>query len=88
MNGKYMIPKTDVDVLKQTVGTSLQRINENGLVSWVGNMLISPSINNIYNNIDQSKQNFGDIDIEYLNEYNKMLKTRNEYLKTKNKSVE
>ena len=74
MNGKYMIPKTDVDVLKQTVGTSLQRINENGLVSWVGNMLISPSINNIYNNIDQSKQNFGDIDIEYLNEYNKVIK--------------
>lgn len=73
INGKYMIPKTDVNVISQTVGTSLQRLNENGLVSWVGNMLISPSINNVYNNINQSKQNFGDIDIEYLNEYNKVI---------------
>lgn len=69
-NGKYMIPKTDVNAVTQTVGTSLQRMNENGLVSWIGNMLISPSVNNEYNNINQSKQNLGDIDIDYLNEYN------------------
>lgn len=68
-NGKYMIPKTDVDMIVQTTGTSLQRMNESGLVSWKGNLLISPSVNNIYNNIDQSKQNFGD-NSDYLNQIN------------------
>ena len=72
-NGKYMIPKTDVDVIVQTTGTSLQRMNTSGIVSWKGNMLISPSINNTYNNIDQSKQNFGDIDLNYLNQINEVI---------------
>lgn len=71
-NGKYMVPKTDVSVITQTVGTSLQRINESGLVSWRGNLLISPSVNNIYNNINQNKQNFGE-DTEYLNEFNAVI---------------
>lgn len=67
--GKYMIPKTDVNAINQIVGTSIQRVNESGLISWVGNLLISPSVNNIFNNINQSKQNFGD-DTDYLNEFN------------------
>ncbi len=72
MNGKYMIPKTDVEVINQTVGTSLQRMNENGLVSWTGNLLISPSVNNQYNNINQNRQNVGQ-DIDYLNELNAVI---------------
>ena len=71
-NGMYMIPKTDVDAISQTVGTSLQRMNESGLVSWVGNLLISPSVNNQYNNIDQVKQNFNTI--SGINQYNGVLK--------------
>lgn len=72
-NGKYMIPKTDVDVISQTTGTSLQRMNESGLVSWKGNLLISPSVNNVYNNINQSKQNFGDVDTTYINQINEVI---------------
>ena len=72
-NGKYMIPKTDVDVIAQTTGTSLQRMNESGLVSWKGNLLISPSVNNVYNNINQSKQNFGDVDTSYINQINEVI---------------
>lgn len=68
-NGKYTIPKTDVDAITQTVGTSLMRLNESELVSWEGNLLISPSVNNIYNNINQNKQNFGE-DTNYLTEFN------------------
>ena len=65
-NGKYMIPKTDVDVIAQ-------RMNESGLVSWKGNLLISPSVNNVYNNINQSKQNFGDVDTSYINQINEVI---------------
>lgn len=79
-NGKYMIPKTDVDVITQTTGTSLQRMNENGLVSWKGNLLISPSVNNIYNNINQSKQNFGDTDLDYINQINEVISNTNNNL--------
>lgn len=71
-NGKYMIPKTDVTNISQTVGTSIQRMNENGIVSWMGNLLINPSVNNVYNNINQSRQNFGD-DSNYLNDFNTIL---------------
>ena len=67
-----MIPYTNVDTISQLVGTSTQRVNESGLVSWQGNLLVSPSVNNIYNNIDQSKQNLGD-DIDYLNEFNSII---------------
>ena len=71
-NGMYMIPKTDVDAISQTVGTSIQRMNESGLVSWVGNLLISPSVNNQYNNIDQVKQNYNTM--SGLSLYNGILK--------------
>lgn len=71
-NGMYMIPKTDVDAISQTVGTSIQRMNESGLVSWVGNLLISPSVNNQYNNIDQVKQNYNAM--SGLSLYNGILK--------------
>ena len=71
-NGMYMIPKTDVDVINQTIGTSIQRMNESGLVSWEGNLLISPSVNNQYNNIDQVRQSYSNS--SYTGIFNGILK--------------
>ena len=61
------------DYVMLTNYSTLQRMNESGLVSWKGNLLISPSVNNVYNNINQSKQNFGDVDTTYINQINEVI---------------
>lgn len=72
VNGKFMIPSVNTDMINQTIATGLIRLNSTGLVTWTGNLLISPSFNNNYNNIDQKKMNYTG-DSEYLNEYNTAL---------------
>lgn len=58
-NGKYMIPSTTVTYLSNSVNTSYTIMNNNQLVSWMGNINLGTNLANNYNPEDTTKINYG-----------------------------
>jgi hypothetical protein len=79
LNNKYVLPSTNRTIISQLVGTSTLYVNENPVQSFVGDLSISPNINNYYNNTNQQKANFDD-DSTYIEEINAILANSDNYL--------